>query len=159
MIRLQALGCFCYWDMHLMKPVSMSTQADIIVCVCVYRVQRNPGCILVSRERSEGRCWAEVGRWPVMGGRLEARGGGGGGCFADLVLAVMEEKPTDLTVTNEPSPLPAPTVSSRANSFPHLQSRTAFTETSAHLFASLPPTSHAFPNSPLLDYNLNFLAF
>lgn len=50
-----------------------------------------------------------------MGGRLEARRGEGrrgGGWFADLVLTVMEEKKTNLTVTNEPSPLLAPTVSS-----------------------------------------------
>ena len=62
-----------------------------------------------------------------MGGRLEARGkpsgGAGRGRFADLVLTVMEKKQTDLTVTNEPSPLPAPTVLFLANSFLHLQSR------------------------------------
>lgn len=80
-----------------------------------------------------------------------------GGWFADLVLAVMEEKQTDLTVTNEPSPLPAPTVSFLANSFPHLQSRTAVSETSVRLLASLPPAPHAFPNSLLLNFNLELL--
>lgn len=88
---------------------------------------------MVGSKRGEGR----------RGG--EARGGGS--WFADLVLAVMGEKQTDLTVTNEPSPLPAPTVSFLANSFPHLQSRTAVSETSARLLASLRqrPASHAFP--------------
>lgn len=156
MSRLQAVGCFCSWDMHLMKPVSMSTQADIIVCV--HRVQRSLSCILVSRERSEGRCWRrlEDRRWWVVGSK-RGEGRGGGVWFADLVLAVMEEKQTDLTVTNEPSPLPAPTVSFLVNSFPYLQSRTAFSGTSAHLFASLPPTSHAFPNSLLLNFTLQLL--
>lgn len=99
------------------------------------------------------------GGWRIDGDGWSARneGRGGGVWFADLVLAVMEEKQTDLTVTNEPSPLPAPTVSFLVNSFPYLQSRTAFSGTSAHLFASLPPTSHAFPNSLLLNFTLQLL--
>lgn len=39
------------------------------------------------------------------------------GCGPDLVLAVMKEKQTDLTVTNEPSPLPQLPVVFLSNSF------------------------------------------
>lgn len=42
----------------------------------------------------------------VMGGWLKNGEDRGLGCGPDLVLAVMKEKQTDLTVTNEPSPLP-----------------------------------------------------
>lgn len=43
----------------------------------------------------------------VMGGWLKnGEDQGGRVCGPDLVLAVMKEKQTDLTVTNEPSPLP-----------------------------------------------------
>lgn len=53
-----------------------------------------------------GRCWQRLEDrwWWVVG--LRTRRIGGLGCGPDLVLAVMKEKQTDLTVTNEPSPLP-----------------------------------------------------
>lgn len=80
------------------------------------------GCILISSDWREGRCWQRLEDrwWWVVGlrtGRI-----GGLGCGPDLVLAVMKEKQTDLTVTNEPSPLPQLPVLFLSNSFPHPQS-------------------------------------
>lgn len=60
---------------------------------------------------------AEVGGWMVMGGWLKNGEDRGLGCGPDLVLAVMKEKQTDLTVTNEPSPLPQLPVLFLPNSF------------------------------------------
>lgn len=56
----------------------------------------------------------------VMGGWLKNGEDWGLGCGPDLVLAVMKEKQTDLTVTNEPSPLPQLPVLFLSNSFPTL---------------------------------------
>lgn len=47
-------------------------------------------------------------------------GGGAGVAVLDRVLAVMEEKQTDLTVTNEPSPLPQLPVFTPLKLLPHL---------------------------------------
>lgn len=71
-------------------------------------------------EGSERWWWWSGGGGGVSGGRV----GGGGGVFAasDRVLAVMEEKQTDLTVTNEPSPLPQLPVFTPLKLLPHLRS-------------------------------------
>lgn len=67
-----------------------------------------------------GQVLAEVGGEMVMGGWLKNWGGGirDWGSGPDLLLAVMEEKQTDLTVTNEPSPLPQLPVLFFSNSGP-----------------------------------------
>lgn len=123
---------------------------------CVYRVKCSMGCILISRDRSEGRCWQRsVDRlWRVVGSTQGNAEGGieGWGWFADLVLAVTEEKQTDLTVTNEPSPVPPLTVSSLSDSFTHLQSHATFPEPSPHLFPSLSPWSLTFSKTLLFNF-------
>lgn len=92
----------------------------------------------------------------MKGGRLDAREWGGGvegwGWFADLVLAVTEEKQTDLTVTNEPSPVPPLTVSSLSDSFTPLQLRATFLEPSSHRDSS------PFQTQFFLTLPFNFLA-
>lgn len=79
MIRLQAVGCFCYWDMHLMKPVSMSMQADIIVCVCVCLYTECSIAQAASLSPENG-VRAGVGRgWEMAGDGWSARSEGRGG--------------------------------------------------------------------------------
>lgn len=73
----------------------MTTQADNIMCTVAW----------VHPPLQQGQVLAEVGAYIAMGGWLRKEGKLRSGCGPVRVLAVMKEKQTDLTVTNEPSPL------------------------------------------------------
>lgn len=74
----------------------------------------------------------------VMGGWLKNEEDRGLGCGPDLVLAVMKEKQTDLTVTNEPSPLPQLPVLFLSNS-----------SLTISLSPTPPPVSFQAPSTPI----------
>lgn len=127
MISLQAIGCYCYWDVHLMKLSEHVHSRVYTECTVAWAASSSP----VGERAGAGRGW----RMDGDGWLAEDRGGSGGRvCGPDLVLAVMKEKQTDVTVTNEPSPLPQLPVLCLSNS------------------QSPPPPSHHFPHvHPLLS--------
>lgn len=102
MILLQAISCYSYCQIHWIK-LSEHVHAGRHHCVCKQHAPLAWGCVLISGDWSEGRCWQRLeDRWWWVVGLRSGRIGGPG-CGPDLVLAVMKEKQTDLTVTNEAS--------------------------------------------------------
>lgn len=152
-IWLQAIGCLCYWDMHWVREASEHGRAGRHNCVCT---EWSVAWAASSSPEIRARAGVGRGRWIDGDGwsaRRKGRGVGvlGWGLFADLVLAVTEEKQTDLTVTNEPSLLPTLTVSFPfPNSFMHLPPRAVFLEPSPRLFPSLSPWFCTCSNAPSL---------
>lgn len=107
-------------------------------------------CILVLGDGERGQVLAEVGGLDGDGwfgsegrkggrggsrevGRIGRRGRGAGG--PDRVLAVTEEKQTDLTVTNEASPLPQLPVFTPLTLHPLLRSSSLLFSTSDFFFS------------------------
>lgn len=114
----------------------MSTQADKIVCVrtvctVAWVASSSPA---IGERAGAGRGWRIDGD----GGWLKNEEDRGLGCGPDLVLAVMKEKQTDLTVTNEPSPLPQLPVLFLSNSSLTLS-----------LSPTPPPVSFQAPSTPV----------